>query len=240
MLEEFYMGAAVACKKYSCLVVGGDTTSSLTNMMVSVAMIGEAEERSVIYRSGAVPGDYLCVTGHLGASIVGLKILQREKERYLQTADVNRFHPNLESYKDAIEKHLMPKPRLDISNLLVQHAKVHAMIDISDGLASEIHHLCVNGNVGASVYEHNIPVEAVTQLIAQEFSRQPMEYALYGGEEYELLFTLPEEEFAKIEDVTKDVTVIGRITEKNKGIELVRENGEHEPLRFGGWDHFKR
>jgi thiamine-monophosphate kinase len=240
MVEDFYRGASLACKKYSCLIVGGDTTASLANMMISIAMIGETDEKRVIYRKGAKPGDLLCVTGHLGASHAGLKILQREKQRFAQSVDPKAFHPNLESYKDAIEKHLMPKPRLDLSKILAERAGIHAMIDISDGLASEVHHICTNGAVGAQVYEHNIPLDSITQIIANEFLENPMDYALYGGEEYELLFTLTDEEFSKLERLTNDVTIIGRVTEKDKGIQLVRENGETEPLRFGGWDHFKK
>jgi len=238
MIEEFYEGVAFACRKYACLVAGGDTTLSRANMFVSVAMTGECSEQHVVYRAGAKPGDYLCVTGHLGASLAGLKVLEREKGKFLATGKTERFSPNLEPYKDAIEKHLMPKPRLDIARLFGTGIAVHAMIDISDGLASEVHHLCAAGNVGATVFEHNIPLEAVTQRIAEEFSEQPMEYALYGGEEYELLFAIGEEDFASLDRRTNDVTIIGRITEQKNGIELVREQGDRVPLRAGGWDHF--
>ncbi len=239
MVEEFYGGAVYACKKYSCLIVGGDTTTSLANMMVTVSLIGEAEGQHVIYRRGAKAGDYLCVTGHFGGSLAGLKILQREKERFALSTEPGKFRPNLELYKQAIEKHLMPKPRLDISNILVNNISVHAMIDVSDGLASEVHHLCAESDVGAVIHEHNVPVEPVTQRIAGEFSESPVTYALFGGEEYELLFAISEGEYGKLERLTNDVTIVGRVTEKNKGIVVVRENGEHEPLPFGGWDHFK-
>jgi thiamine-monophosphate kinase len=239
MMEELYLGISSACEKYSCRVVGGDTTSSLANMMVSVAMTGECSEQDVVYRSGAQPGDYLCVTGHLGASVAGLKILQREKKQYLQSAQPTEFRPNLEPYGEALEKHLMPKPRLDIVRLLNRGVKVHAMIDISDGLASEVHHLCASSNMGATIHEHNIPLTGITQRIAEEFSEQPTDYALYGGEEYELLFAITEEELGKLERMTNDVTIIGRITEKSAGVEVVREGGEHEALGFTGWDHFK-
>ena len=133
----------------------------------------------------------------------------------------------------------MPKPRLDLSKILSGQVKVGAMIDISDGLASEVHHICKNSDVGAAIYEHNIPLQHATQLVASEFSELPTEYALYGGEEYELLFTISEEEYKTLEKLTSDVTIIGRITEKEKGVELVHENGEQEALRFGGWNHFR-
>ena len=239
MVAEFYAGASFACKKYSCLIVGGDTTTSLANMVVSVALIGEADESRIVYRAGAKPGDYLCVTGHLGASLAGLKILQREKEHFIKAKDKKEFTPNLEPYARAIEKHLMPKPRFDVSKILIKQVNIHAMIDISDGLASEVYHLCSASGVGAAVDEHNIPVDAVTQQIASELSESPTDYALYGGEEYELLFTISEEEYEKLDRLTNDVSIIGRITEREKGIELVRENSEHEALKFGGWNHFK-
>ena len=239
MVEEFYQGAAFACKKYSCLIVGGDTTTSMANTMISVAMVGEADEQKIKYRKGATADEYICVTGHLGSSLAGLKVLKREKEKFSQSTDQQTFKPNLEEYLPAIEKHLMPRPRLDISKILTERVNIGAMIDISDGLASEVHHICNNSGVGATIHEHNIPTESITQKIAEEFSESPTDYALYGGEEYELLFTISEAEYEKLDKLTNDITIIGRITEKEKGIELIREQGEHEPLRFGGWDHFK-
>ncbi len=238
MVEELYRGIIAACKRYGCLLAGGDTTSSIGNTVISAAVVGEADERSVVYRSGAKPGDYLCVTGHLGASHAGLKVLQREKERFATSSD--DFTPQLEPYSTALEKHLVPKPRLDIAGLLSEGIRADAMIDISDGLASEVHHLCSSSGVGAAVYEHNIPIESVTRTIAGEFSESPTDYALFGGEEYELLLAIPEKEYEKLEAVTSDVTVIGRITGEDKGIELVRENGEQAVLPFSGWDHFGR
>ncbi len=238
MIEEFYRGAAAACKQYSCLIVGGDTTTSHANMMVSITLTGEADEKRVVYRKGAQPGDYICVTGHLGASVAGLKILQREKKRFLENSAEQTFQPNLEPYKQVLEKHLMPKPRLDISRILTEQVSVHSMIDISDGLASEVHHICEAGNVGAIVFEHSLPVEHFTQHVAEELSEKVTDYALFGGEEYELLFALSEEEYKKLEHITGDITIIGRIQDKEKGIELVREQGESEMLPFAGWSHF--
>ncbi len=239
MVEELYAGAAMACKKYSCLLVGGDTTSSVANMTLAVTMVGEAEEEKVRYRSGAIPGQYLCVTGHLGASLAGLKVLQREKQRYVESGKQDDFRPDLEPYAVALGKHLMPEPRLDIAHLLTSRVRIGALIDISDGLASEVHHICVSSHVGAEVYEHNVPVHAATQKIAQELSESPVDYALYGGEDYELLFTIGDDEYRTLESLTDDVTIVGRVTEEAKGIELVREQGEHEALRPGGWDHFR-
>jgi thiamine-monophosphate kinase len=221
-------------------VVGGDTTTTHANMVISVTLAGEADEHRVRLRSGAKAGDYLCVSGYLGASLAGLKILQREKDRFLKSENRQAFTPDLKPYARAIEKHLMPAPRFDVARILTGQVDAHAMIDISDGLASEVHHLCDAGGVGAEVFEHNIPVDAITQQIAGEFAEPPAQYALYGGEDYELLFTLGEEEHARLERLTSDVTIIGRITERERGRELVRENGEREPLKFLGWDHFRQ
>lgn len=238
MVEEFFKGAAAACKKYSCLIVGGDTTASAGNISIAVSLIGEADETQVVYRSGAQCGDLLCVTGHLGASHAGLRILQREKRRFLDSTGNGQFQPKLEPYSIAIEKHLTPKPRIDLAPLLAGKFRAHAMIDISDGLASEVHRICGASGVGASVYEHNIPVDTVSQTIAGELSESIIDYALYGGEEYELLFTMSDDVFGRLERATSDVSIIGRITKKEEGINLIRENGESTALPFGGWDHF--
>jgi thiamine-monophosphate kinase len=240
MLEELYEGIAGACREYSFLVAGGDTTASSAGLVISVTIIGSAEEQKVVYRNGAKPGDYLCVTGHLGASLAGLKILLREKSRFAATLEGETFTPNLEPYAAALEKHFMPRPRFDIVGILTSTVCANAMIDISDGLASEIHHICKESNVGATLFERSIPVDLVTQHIAGEFSESPVDYALYGGDEYELLFTLTDKEFEKLEQLTNDVSVVGRITEAGTGVMFVRENGETEPLKAGGWDHFKR
>jgi thiamine-monophosphate kinase len=237
MVEELYMGAASACREYSCLIVGGDTTASYAGIAISVSIVGEAEEEKIRYRHDAKIGEYICVTGHLGSSIAGLKVLNREKDRY-QKADPTIFIPNLEPYKAAIEKHLMPKPRLDFVQLFTEKVRIGALIDISDGLASEVNHICRNSNVGAAIYEHNFPIEAITQRIAAEFSDQPTDYALHGGEEYELLFTISDAEYEKLSRITNDVTIVGRITERD--IVLVQENGEQVPLLFSGYDHFRK
>jgi thiamine-monophosphate kinase len=132
----------------------------------------------------------------------------------------------------------MPKPRLDFVQLFTEKVRIGALIDISDGLASEVHHICRNSKVGATIYEHNIPIEVITQRIAEEFSDQPTDYALYGGEEYELLFTISDAEYEKLSHITSDVTILGRITEKD--VNLVQENGEQVPLQFSGYDHFRK
>lgn len=239
MVEELYRGAVLACKKYSCIIIGGDTTASMANAVISSAVIGEADEHKIKYRKGASVGEYLCVTGHLGASLAGLKVLKREKEHFIKANEPQAFKPNLEPYTLALEKHLMPKPRIDILKIFIERVNIGAMIDISDGLASEVHHICNNSGVGAEVYEHNLPVDGITQKIASEFSESPTNYALYSGEEYELLFTISDSEYEKLEKLTNDVTIVGRVKEKEKGIILIREQGEPEPLHLSGWDHFR-
>ena len=239
MVEEFYQGAAFAGKEHVCLIIGGDTAASLSGMMVTVTITGEVSPEWVRYRSGAKPGDYLCVSGHLGASVAGLKILKREKTRFAESGN-GEFRPKLDPYREVLEKHLMPNPRTDLAKIFAGEIDVNALIDISDGLASEVGHLCAQSNVGAAVWEHNLPLIAATQLVAGEFAESATEYALYGGEEYELLFSISEGEFAKLERLSNDVTVVGRVTEKEQGIRWVKESGEELPLEPGGWNHFGR
>jgi thiamine-monophosphate kinase len=239
MVEEFYRGIDAAVKASSCVVAGGDTTGSAGNMTVTVTVIGEADEGRLLFRKGAVPGDYLCVSGHLGSAIAGLKILEREKAKYLAAKDPGGFRPDLEPYAPALGKYFMPRPRFDIV-AAAEPVRINAMIDISDGLASEVHHICRESVTGAEVYERNLPVEGITQRIASELGGNPTEYALFGGDEYELLFTLSDGEYGKLEGITTDVTIVGRITEKEKGVTYVREDGTSVPLPPGGWDHFPR
>jgi thiamine-monophosphate kinase len=238
MVEEFYEGALFACKRYGCLIVGGDTTTTYGNMSVTVAMTGEVDEGEVALRSGARAGDLICVTGHLGSAHAGLKVLLREKEKFRKHGNGEPFVPTLEPYKGALEKYFMPQPRLDIVKILAGRIPVHAMIDISDGLASEIHHLCRSSDVGAEVWEHSVPVDNIAQQIAKECSDDILEYALHGGEEYQLLFTLGDEDYKMLERLTSDVSIVGRVVAKEKGLELVRENGEREALPQAGWNHF--
>lgn len=236
MVEDFYGGVAAACREYGCALAGGDTTASVGNMTIAVSVTGDVDESRVKYRSGAKAGELFCVTGHLGASVAGLKVLQREKARFAKSPD--NFQPNLSPYTPAVERHLVPRPRLDLSKILVHDVVVSAMIDISDGLASEVRHICEASGTGASLFEHNVPVVAITQKIAEEIGESAAGYALYGGEEYELLFTISDGEFEKLARLTSDVTIVGRVEADPAKIELVRENGEREPLRPAGWNHF--
>ena len=164
---------------------------------------------------------------------------------YAQATTPDTFKPNLEAYTPVLEKHLMPRPRLDIAQLLIEQSKVHAMqvhamIDVSDGIASEIHRICTASDTGASIQERNIPIHENTKTVASDLHENAIDYALFGGEDYELLFTLAEEDFQHLQTLTTDISMIGRITSRNKGIELVKPDGEAVLLPFGGWDHFRK
>ena len=237
-VEELYKGILAACKQYTCLLVGGDTVASSANMFLSITLVGEAPKDAVVYRSGAQVGDVICVTGSLGASQAGLKVLQREKSRFTAAQQSEQFQPNLKPYTDVLEKHLMPKPRLDITPLLIKEGSLHAMIDISDGLAPEIHRICKESNTGAVIEELLIPILETAKLVAAEFSENPVDYALFGGEDYELLFTLSEEKFKHLQSLTNEITFVGHIVPKIEGILLKKKTGETVELPFGGWDHF--
>lgn len=239
MVREFYEGAVAACREYGCLIVGGDTSASMGGMNVNVSIVGEAEEPHLCYRGGARIGDLICVTGNLGASQAGLKILIREKERFLKSGNGGKFQPNLLPYREAIEKHLMPRPSSISAEMILQKTAVHAMIDVSDGLASDLRQICVRSRVGAEIQQRNIPVASSTRKVAQEFSESPIDYALYGGEEYELLFVLSDDQHQKLRDVSLPITVIGTIMEESKGVEMVVENAGRVALPWGGWDHFR-
>lgn len=239
MVREFYEGALVACREYQCLIVGGDLSAAMGTLTVNVTMVGEAEESHLCFRSSARIGDLICVTGDLGASQAGLKILLREKERFLKSGDGADFEPNLLPYKEAVEKHLTPRPPLVTIESILQRTPIHAMVDVSDGLVSDLRQICAESGVGAEIEQQNIPIANITRKVAQEFSENPIDYALYGGEEYELLFTLPEHQDQKVEALGDSITVIGRIVDQSKGVEFITENADRVALPWGGWDHFR-
>ena len=237
MVEQLYEGAALACTEYSCFIVGGDTTATQGAMVISVTMIGEAEESRVVYRNGARPGDYVCVSGHLGSSVAGLKILLREKEQFLNTSDQQAFSPRFEPYTAALAKHLMPKPRLDLSRIFSRDVQVHSMIDVSDGLSSDLSHLCEESGTGALLFEDRIPFSPDLLRSANRLRKPPLDYALSGGEDYELLFTVPLTRMKALEALRIPVTEIGMIT-AGKTMLLVNEAGKKIPLRPTGYNHF--
>ena len=234
-IEEIYEGALIACDKYNVDLIGGDTSTSTQGLIISVTSIGYAEEADIAYRSGAKEGDLICVSGDLGGAYVGLQLLEREKQIYL---DNPAIQPDLEGKDYIIERQLKPEARRDIVELLeALQVKPHAMIDVSDGLASEMLHICQNSKVGCKLYEDKIPIDPMTYDTAREFGLDPTVCALSGGEDYELLFTVPQSEFDKVKNQL-DITIIGHITEASAGCYLVSKSGNVHELKAQGWNAF--
>ncbi len=241
MVEDLYIGACQACREYGCRIVGGDTSTSLGNMMISVARGGDVAGKP-FRRADAQVGDLLCVSGYVGSAHAGLKILQREKQRFLESKGENDFHPNLEPYKDVIERHLMPRPRFDLARAL-RRAGVHAVIDVSDGISSDARRIAESSHVGIEIVEEDLPIHPVAREVAAEFGDSAVDYALFGGEDYELLFTISSEAFQTLQaretiGALPGVSVIGRIVDAEEGLTLVNRTGGRRMLPAGGWDHF--
>lgn len=232
-LEEFYAGIETAAKMYAVDVVGGDTTSSTTGLMISITAIGQALAEEIVYRDGAKENDLLVVSGDLGAAYLGLQILEREK----QVFKVNpNSQPDLDSYTYLIERQLKPEARKDIPKLLAElNVKPTSMIDISDGLSSEILHLCKQSNVGCNLYEEKIPLDPQVISTCEEFELDSTTVVLNGGEDYELLFTIKQEDFSKIK-ANPHLTVIGHITNKSEGAHLISRANTKIPLIARGWN----
>ncbi len=232
-LEELYAGIQLAAKIYNVDVVGGDTTSSTTGLLISVTAIGEILEENIAYRNGAKENDLLVVSGDLGGAFLGLKVLQREKSVF----EVNpNNQPDLDMYSYIIERQLKPEARKDIPTLLHDlEVKPTSMIDISDGLSSEIMHLCKQSNVGCNLYEDKIPLDPQVISTCEEFKLDSTMVALSGGEDYELLFTISQEDFPKIK-ANPNLTVIGHMTQESEGIHLVTRANTKIPLKAQGWN----
>src|ERR1700759_1343727 len=208
-IEELYEGIYVACEKYNVDLIGGDTTSSKQGLVISVTSIGYADEKDIVYRSGAEEGDLICVSGDLGGAYTGLQLLEREKLIYLENPNIQ---PDLEGKDYIVERQLKPEARKDIIDLLKEiDVKPTSMIDVSDGLASEILHICKQSDKGCSLYEEKIPLDPMTFETAREFNLDPTVCALSGGEDYELLFTVKQTDYEKIK-LQMDISVIGHIT----------------------------
>jgi thiamine-monophosphate kinase len=234
-LEELYEGIHLACDKYSVDLVGGDTTSSTSGLVINVTVLGTAKKEDVVYRSGAKEYDLLVVTGDLGAAYMGLQVLEREKEVFQANPSIQ---PDLDGHDYIIERQLKPEARKDIIGFLKElEVQPTAMIDISDGLASEILHLCKASKVGCHVYDEKVPIDAKTSMTAIDFNLDPNTCALNGGEDYELLFTIDQKDFDKIKG-NPHMTVIGHITNENDGIYYVDKNGSAITLKAQGWKHF--
>lgn len=231
-LDELYAGIHLACEKYKVDLVGGDTSSSLTGLTLSVTAIGEGEKGKIVMRGGAKVNDLLCVSGDLGGAYMGLQLLERENEVFKVNESMK---PQLEGYDYILERQLKPEARVDIIAALEKISVVPtSMIDISDGLSSEIMHLCKNSGVGCSLFEEKVPMDNQTKQMADEFSINPIVAALNGGEDYELLFTISLDDFEKIKN-DPDFTVIGHMTEASEGVNLVTGAGSSIPLEAQGW-----
>ncbi|WP_445386236.1 thiamine-phosphate kinase [Robiginitalea sp. IMCC44478] len=234
-LEELYEGITLASQIYGVDVVGGDTTSSNKGLIISVTAIGQGQKENVVYRKGAKENDLLVLSGDLGGAYMGLQVLKREQEVF----KVNPQHqPDLEPYSYLVERQLKPEARKDIVELLAA-LDVHptSMIDISDGLSSEILHLCKSGAVGCNVYEEKIPLDPMVISACEEFKLDGSLVALSGGEDYELLFTIDQKEFPKIKG-NPNLTVVGHITDQASGAHLISRNGSSIPLTAQGWNAF--
>ena len=234
-LEELYAGIETAASIYNIDVIGGDTTSSTTGLLISITAIGIIDDDNEVYRYGAKPNDLLVVSGDLGGAYLGLQILEREKEVYKVNPN---NQPDLEPYSYIIERQLKPEARKDIIKLLKDlDVKPTSMIDISDGLSSEIMHICKQSEVGCDLFEEKIPLDPVVISTCEEFNMDSTTVALNGGEDYELLLTISQEDFPKIK-ANPSLTVIGFIKEKESGIHLVTRAETKIPIKAQGWKNF--
>ncbi len=234
-VEELYKGIYIACEKYNVDLVGGDTSTSVSGLVISVTAIGEAEKENIVYRSGAKDSDLICVTGDLGGAYMGLQLLEREKQIFKENP---KIQPDLAGNDYILERQLKPEARKDIPTLLkALNVLPTSMIDVSDGLASELLHICTQSDVGCTIYEDKIPIDPTTYTKAREFNLDPTVCAMSGGEDYELLFTIDLKDYDKVK-ANPDITVIGHITSKSAGYNLVTKSGTQHPISAQGWDAF--
>lgn len=235
-LEEFYEGVYAACDQYGVDLVGGDTTSSNKGFIISVTAMGEGTPERIVRRSGAQKGDLLCCTGDLGAAYIGLLFLEREKKIYLENPNIQ---PDLEGEDYVIRRLLKPEARKDIIRFFEEQDIIPtSMIDVSDGLSSEILHICEQSGVGVILYEEKIPVNEASRMAAYKFEIDPTACALSGGEDYELLFTLKQDDHEKVV-LNEQISIIGYITEAEESATIFTKGGNRHPLTAQGWNAFK-
>ncbi len=232
-IEEIYAGILLACENYNIDLVGGDTTSSVSGLYLSITIIGEADKEKIVYRNTAKEDDMIFVSGDLGAAYAGLLLLEREKQVF--KADPN-MQPDLEGYDYILSRQLKPEARTDIQKIF-QDKKVlpTSMIDISDGLASEILHICTGSDLGCNIYEDKIPIDPTTVTKATEFDIDPTTFAMNGGEDYELLFTVSQGDYEKLKDV-REISIIGHMTARESGVNLISRSGAQVSITAQGWD----
>ncbi len=237
-IDELYAGMLTACERYGVDLVGGDTTTSMTGLTISITAIGEADEDKIVYRSGAKENDIVCVSGDLGGAYMGLQLLEREK-RVLDGNNDGR--PEFDGYDYILERQLKPEPRADVVDFLEKIGVVPtSMIDVSDGLSSEMLHICNKSGVGCRIYEEKIPIDHVTRNMAEELNFNPVVAALNGGEDYELLFTIAQADYQKFQsEPGPNIFAIGYITDRNKGYRMITTGGSEADLVAQGWKAFR-
>lgn len=252
-MEDFYAGLRMACDSHSVDIVGGDTTSSLTGLAISITCIGEADKENVVYRNGAKDTDLICVSGDLGAAYMGLQLLEREKAVFNQQlsearkngnkqteAEFLQAQPDFSGKEYLLERQLKPEARRDIIEKLAQAGiRPTAMMDISDGLSSELMHICTQSHVGCRIYEEHIPLDYQTAVMAEELNMNVTTCALNGGEDYELLFTVPIADHEKVSQI-EGIKLIGHITKPDMGCALIARDGNEFELKAQGWNPLKQ
>ncbi|MBO1364351.1 thiamine-phosphate kinase [Prevotella sp. A2931] len=251
-MEAFYTGLNMACERWGVDVVGGDTTSSYTGLAISITCIGEAKKEDIVYRNGAKETDLICVTGDLGAAYMGLQLLEREKAVYYQQVeearkkgdqaalkDLQNFQPDFAGKEYLLQRQLQPEARGDmIAKLREMNIRPTAMMDISDGLSSELLHICKQSHCGCRIYENKLPIDYQTAVMAEEFNMNLSTCALNGGEDYELLFTVPIGNHEKLESMD-NVRQIGYITKDSLGCMLITRDDQEFELQAQGWNPLK-
>ena len=243
-MEQLYEGIALACEVYGVDLVGGDTSASMTGLTISITCIGEAEREKIVYRSGAKPTDIVCVSGDLGAAYMGLQLLEREKVAWggsvskEQEGDpTNSFTPDFGGREYLLERQLKPEARKDIIQMLAERGVVPtAMMDVSDGLSSELLHIARESNVGCQIYEERIPIDYQTAAMSEQLNMNLVTAAMNGGEDYELVFTVPLTDYDKVKEMT-GVHVIGHISTPEQGCMLVGRDGGEVAIQAQGWVH---
>ncbi|WP_247237953.1 thiamine-phosphate kinase [Telluribacter sp. SYSU D00476] len=234
-VEELYAGIKAACEDFNVDLVGGDTTSSRSGLIISVTVFGKVAREKVAYRNTARPNDILCVTGDLGSAYMGLQLLEREKQVFMANPNMQ---PELEGKEYVVQRQLKPEARMDVIYELEEAGVVPtSMIDVSDGLASEILHICSQSKVGAIIVEENLPIDEQTFLVGTELNLDPVTAAMNGGEDYELLFTIRQDDYNKVKNNPK-ISFIGYITDKTDEVILSTKGGNRYPITAQGWNHF--
>jgi len=234
-VEALYEGIQFACNDYNIDLVGGDTTASSSGLIISVSIVGEVTKKKVVYRNSAEENDILCVTGDLGGAYLGLQVLEREKEVFKANPEMQ---PELAQYEYLVKRQLKPKARMDIIHELAELEIIPtSMIDISDGLASEVFHICKQSDLGVAIFEEKLPIDQETNNAAADFKVDPTTCALNGGEDYELLFTISQSDFEKVKNHA-EIAMIGYMDKKDKGRNLITKNQNVVALQAQGWKHF--